>query len=116
MAYPIIMHVNYCEQGQTVEEICRKAAAWGYGGVEFRRKRSGVEETTEEYLDKLEAGVTASGLGHVLFGKLEPAEGAVVDRHITLALQHVNFHRGLIISGSGKGFVLLGGDGAHAGP
>ena len=68
MAYPIIMHVNYCEQGQTVREICKKAAAWGFDGVEFRRKRTGVEETTEDYLDELEAGVAASGLEHVLFG------------------------------------------------
>jgi len=68
MAYPIIMHVNYCEQGQTVEEICRKAAGWGFDGVEFRRKRTGVEETTEEYLDALEKGVQASGLEQVLFG------------------------------------------------
>jgi sugar phosphate isomerase/epimerase len=68
MAYPIIMHVNYCEQGQTVEEICQKAARWGFDGVEFRRKRSGVQETTGEYLDKLEKGVRASGLRQVLFG------------------------------------------------
>ena len=68
MAYPVIMHVNYCEQGQTVEEICQKAVAWGFDGVEFRRKRSGVEETTEEYLDELEKGVKASGLKHVVFG------------------------------------------------
>jgi len=68
MAYPIIMHVNYCEQGQTVEEICRKAAGWGFDGVEFRRERTDVEETTEEYLDALDKGVQASGLEHVLFG------------------------------------------------
>ncbi len=68
MAYPVIMHVNYCEQGQTVQEICQKAAGWGFDGVEFRRKRDGVEETTEEYLDKLEEGVKASGLKDVLFG------------------------------------------------
>lgn len=68
MAYPVIMHVNYCEQGQTVEEICQKAVAWGYDGVEFRRKRSGVEETNEAYLDELEMGVKASGLKHVVFG------------------------------------------------
>lgn len=68
MAYPIIMHITFCEQGQTVDEICSKAAGWGFDGVEFRRKRTGVEETTEEYLDKIEAGVQASGLQHVLFG------------------------------------------------
>ena len=68
MAYPIIMHVNYCEQGQTVEEICRKAARWGFDGVEFRRKRTEVEEPEEAYLDALEKGVKASRLKHVLFG------------------------------------------------
>ena len=68
MAYSIIMHVNYCEQGQTVVEMCRKAAGWGFDGIEFRRTRSGVEETTEEYLDEIEKGVNASGLKEVLFG------------------------------------------------
>ncbi len=68
MAYPVIMHVNYCEQGQTVEEICRKAAGWGFDGVEFRRHRTDVQETTEEYLDALEKGVKASRLKQVLFG------------------------------------------------
>ncbi len=72
MAYPVIMHVNYCEQGQTVEQICRKAAAWGFDGVEFRRRRDGIEETTEEYLDMLEKGVKASGLKQVLFGSPGP--------------------------------------------
>jgi len=72
MAYPIIMHVNYCEQGQTVDEICRKAAGWGFDGVEFRRRRTRVEETTEEYLDMLEKGVQASGLELVLFGSPGP--------------------------------------------
>ncbi len=30
------MHINYCEQGQTIPEICEKAASWGFSGVEFR--------------------------------------------------------------------------------
>jgi len=68
MRYPIIMHVNYCEQGQTIEGICRKAVAWGFEGVEFRRKRTDVQETTEQYLDELERCVRASGLKQVLFG------------------------------------------------
>ncbi|MCK4282676.1 MAG: hypothetical protein KAX44_00040, partial [Candidatus Brocadiae bacterium] len=72
MAYHIILHVNYCEQGQTVEEMCQKAVGWGFDGVEFRRKRSGVKETTEDYLDALEKGVKASGLKHVLFGSPGP--------------------------------------------
>jgi sugar phosphate isomerase/epimerase len=68
MSYPVIMHITYCEQGQTIAEICRKAAGWGFDGVEFRRRRIGVEETQESYLDQIEAGVRASGLRHVLFG------------------------------------------------
>ncbi|HET6485302.1 MAG TPA: sugar phosphate isomerase/epimerase family protein, partial [Spirochaetia bacterium] len=68
MAYPVIMHVNYCEQGQEIEEICQKAARWGFDGVEFRRKRIGVAESMEDYLDRIEKGVKAAGLKHVLFG------------------------------------------------
>ena len=68
MGFPIIMHVNYCEQGQSLEDICRKAVAWGYDGVEFRRKRYNVEEGVVEYLDALAAAVEKSGLKQVLFG------------------------------------------------
>ena len=102
MAYPIIMHVNYCEQGQTVEEICRKAAGWGYDGVEFRRERPGVEETTEQYLDKIEAGVKASGLKHVLFGYPGPLlikeDAAEREREVEKAIEfyrHVNERLGV---------------------
>jgi sugar phosphate isomerase/epimerase len=73
MGYAVIMHVNYCEQGQTIEEMCRKAAGWGFDGIEFRSRRESVEETVEEYLDKLEAGVKASGLRQVVFGSPGPA-------------------------------------------
>lgn len=69
---PIIMHVNYCEQGQDIPTICRKAVQWGFDGVEFRRKRNGVEESTDQYLDALEKAVTASGLQTVIFGSPGP--------------------------------------------
>ncbi|HHX39936.1 MAG TPA: sugar phosphate isomerase/epimerase [Armatimonadetes bacterium] len=68
MGWPVIMHVNYCEQGQSLREICCKAAEWGFDGVEFRRKRTGVEEEPEAYLDALAEAVETSGLKHVLFG------------------------------------------------
>ena len=68
MKYPIIMHVNYCEQGQTLEEMCRKAVKWGFDGIEFRRRRSKVEETPEQYLDELAAAVKKAGLKYALFG------------------------------------------------
>ena len=64
----IIMHVNYCEQGQTIEEMCRKAVEWGYDGIEFRSKRTGVNEEPEAYLDEIASAVSRSGLKMVLFG------------------------------------------------
>ncbi len=102
MAYQIIMHVNYCEQGQTVSEICRKAAAWGFDGVEFRRRRSGVEESTEDYLAELEEGVEAAGLKHVLFGYPGPLlvkeDAAERDREVEDAIafyRHVSERLGV---------------------
>lgn len=68
MSLPIIMHVNYCEQGQSISEMCRKAVAWGFDGIEFRRVRTGVEETPGEYLDAVARAAEEAGLGQVLFG------------------------------------------------
>lgn len=68
MSWDIIMHVNYCEQGQTVEEICQKAVDWGFDGVEFRRKRTKVNESVEEYIGAIEKGVKKTGLKTVIFG------------------------------------------------
>jgi len=68
MKHPLIMHVNYCEQGQTLEEMCRKAVQWGFDGIEFRRRRVSVNETIEQYLDMIAAGAKKAGLQYVLFG------------------------------------------------
>ncbi len=68
MRPPIIMHVNYCEQGQSLLEMCQKAVGWGFDGIEFRRVRRGVEESMTQYLDELAEAVKSSGLKHVLFG------------------------------------------------
>lgn len=68
MAQPVIMHVNYCEQGQTIEEMCTKAVHWGFDGIEFRRRRRSVPESVEEYLDAIAAAQRKSGLRYVLFG------------------------------------------------
>lgn len=68
MAPPIIMHCNFCEQGQTLDEMCRLAATWGYDGVEFRRRRHGIAETVEDYLSSIAAAADRSGLKHVIFG------------------------------------------------
>ena len=68
MSLPIILHVNYCEQGQTIPEMCQKAVDWGYDGIEFRRYRRGEEETTESYLDAIAKSADKSGLQCVMFG------------------------------------------------
>ncbi len=68
MKNPIILHVNYVEQGQTVPEMCVKAVEWGYDGIEFRRKRSKVDETPEQYLNSIAEAVQKTGLKYVLFG------------------------------------------------
>lgn len=65
----IVMHINYCEQGQTIDETCRKAVAWGFDGVEFRRVSSALKyESQEKYLDDLAAAKEKHGLKYVLFG------------------------------------------------
>ena len=68
MSYPVIMHVNYCEQGQSIREICAFAAKCGFDGVEFRRKRVKVDETPREYLDEIARWTREYGHRYVLFG------------------------------------------------
>jgi sugar phosphate isomerase/epimerase len=68
MNNPIILHVNFVEQGQSIAEMCQLAVAWGYDGLEFRRKRSEVDETPEGYLDTIAREAKRTGLKHVLFG------------------------------------------------
>jgi hypothetical protein len=68
MNHPIIMHINYCEQGQSIPAACRKAAAWGYDGIELRGRRFDVQEPPEAYLDMVADAARKAGLRHVLFG------------------------------------------------
>ncbi len=66
----IIMHVNYMEQGQSIEEICEKAVKFGFDGVEFRRKMQNMSD--DQYLEKLAFAVEKSKLKYVLFGSPGP--------------------------------------------
>lgn len=72
MKNSLILHVNYVEQGQSISEMCEKAVAWGYDGIEFRQKRSRVDEIPEQYLDSIAEAVQKTGLKHVLFGAPGP--------------------------------------------
>jgi len=64
----IIMHINFCEQGQSIREACLRAVDWGFDGIEFRRKPHGRQVSPEEYLDEIAAGMEESGLRTVMFG------------------------------------------------
>ena len=74
----VIMHINYCEQGQNIEEICQKAALWGFDGVEFRHVPNGMKFAgTEEYMDTIACNAKRFGLKQIIFGY--PAEGICSD-------------------------------------
>jgi sugar phosphate isomerase/epimerase len=65
---PVIMHINYFEQGQSIGYICKHAVMLGYDGIEFRRARGIEGETPEIYLDALKRYSGEYGLKYVLFG------------------------------------------------
>jgi 3-dehydroshikimate dehydratase len=75
MNLPVIMHITYCEQGQTVQDACQKAVEWGFDGIEFRSRnikyKNGVESFdagVESYMDQIYKGVMKSGLKTVILG------------------------------------------------
>lgn len=72
MNNPIILHCNYVEQGQSIDEMCQSAVKWGFDGIEFRRRRFDVEEKPLDYLDAIASAVDRTGLKHVLFGAPGP--------------------------------------------
>ncbi len=67
----IIMHITYMEQGQSLSEVCARAVAIGFDGVEFRRQRN-MDEKPEDYLGELASAVEKSGLKKILFGAPGP--------------------------------------------
>ena len=66
--HPVIMHCNYAEQGQTIEEMVALAVRLGFDGVEFRRRRGKRQETPAEYLAEIARAVEKHRLGQVIFG------------------------------------------------
>lgn len=68
MNQSVILHVNAVEQGQSIDDMCRLAVAWGYDGIEFRRARRGRDETQAQYLEAIARARDAYGLKHVMFG------------------------------------------------
>jgi sugar phosphate isomerase/epimerase len=69
MNNPIILHCNYVEQGQSIDEMCAAAVRWGYEGIEFRSSKYGVaDQPPADYIEALARARDATGLKHVLFG------------------------------------------------
>jgi sugar phosphate isomerase/epimerase len=65
---PIIMHINYFEQGQSIEYTVRRAKELGYDGIEFRRSRQLPDETPESYLGEIKRCSELYGMKYTLFG------------------------------------------------
>lgn len=69
-----IMHINYCEIGpakfgKSIEEVFKKAAQWGYDGIEFRgAPPADLSLTESEYIDEIAKCRKKYGL-EILFGK-----------------------------------------------
>lgn len=67
----LVMHINYLEQGQSLDYLCRRAVEWGFDGVEFRHKTA-TSGDPEPYLDRIASAVAQSGLRLVSFGMPGP--------------------------------------------
>ena len=62
------MHINYCEQGQSLPEIFQVATSIGYDGVEFRRYKPGYAKDQREYLTKIAELKEKTALPFTFFG------------------------------------------------
>lgn len=65
---PLLLHINYFEQGQSTERACKLARELGADGIEFRRKPSNWKGTDLEYLDEVSRALDAHPLDYVSFG------------------------------------------------
>ena len=68
MNNPIIMHINYCEQGQSLPEVFQIASEIGYDGVEFRRYKPGYCPDLETYLQTIAQLKETCQMPYILFG------------------------------------------------
>ncbi len=84
MNNPVIMHINYFEQGQTLGYTVRRAVELGFDGIEFRRSREIPGEDAEGYLEEVGRCCAEYGLKHILFGS--PGIGVMTrDRNVRRA-------------------------------
>lgn len=64
----ILLHINYFEQGQSLERACRITRELGADGIEFRRKASDFSGTDLEYLDVVSFALDKYPLEWISFG------------------------------------------------
>lgn len=64
---PVIMHINYFEQGQSMQYTVRRATEMGFDGIEFRRPQAG-DKPDIFALDLLKQAASEYGLKYILFG------------------------------------------------
>ncbi len=62
------MHINYMEQGQPHDEICKVAADFGFDGIEFRNKDRNKVLNCADYLDSIKKAVATYGIKYPMFG------------------------------------------------
>lgn len=67
---PLLLHINYFEQGQSLEDACRIATQLGADGIEFRKHPNPklFPGNEEQYLDALARALDAFPLNSVSFG------------------------------------------------
>lgn len=64
----IIMHINYCEQGQSLEQVFKVATSIGYDGVEFRRYKPVYGLDQKAYLETIAELKDTYKLPYTFFG------------------------------------------------
>jgi len=65
---PVLVHINYFEQGQSLERACRITSELGADGIEFRRKPGGYAGSDLDYLDEVSRAVDRHPLKWISFG------------------------------------------------
>ncbi len=65
---PILVHINYFEQGQTLEHACRMVSESGADGIEFRRKPRTYTGSDLDYIDEVSSALDKHPLSWVSFG------------------------------------------------
>jgi sugar phosphate isomerase/epimerase len=65
---PLLVHINYFEQGQSLERACRITRELGADGIEFRRKPPRYAGSDLDYLDEVSRALDKHPLPWVSFG------------------------------------------------